>query len=117
MWDASTNPADYGENMGRGMRALRNSYIPPLILPYCAAIACEVLARRVVHLAPSDKTVSMLSTRFRFKEVDEDISEKASALELAVDSHWYVLEPLPCLLRSHTFAQYDLLVFHGGAGW
>ncbi|KAH9927239.1 uncharacterized protein B0H18DRAFT_1084767 [Fomitopsis serialis] len=68
MWDANTNPADYGENLGR-------------------AIACEVLARRVIHLAPPDKTVVMLSTRFRFKEVDEDDSEKASALELAIDSH------------------------------
>ncbi|KAI0727308.1 hypothetical protein C8Q72DRAFT_841133 [Fomitopsis betulina] len=68
MWDARTNPADYGENVGR-------------------ATACEVLARRVVHQAPSDKTVLMLSTRFRFKEVDEGVSEKASALELAIDSH------------------------------
>lgn len=88
-----------------------------LTSPNYAAIACEVLARRVVHLAPSDKTVSMLSTRFRFKEVDEDISEKASALELAVDSHWYAFAPLPCLPRSHSFAQYDLPIFHGGAGW
>lgn len=44
----------------------------------------------MVHQAPSDKTVLMLSTRFRFKEVDEGVSEKASALELAIDSHWYV---------------------------
>ncbi|KZT71461.1 calcium activated cation channel [Daedalea quercina L-15889] len=68
MWDANTNPADYGENLGR-------------------AVACEVLARRVVHQAPPDKTVVMLSTRFRFKEVDNGNSEKASALELAIDSH------------------------------
>ncbi|KAH9833732.1 uncharacterized protein C8Q71DRAFT_838808 [Rhodofomes roseus] len=68
MWDANTNPADYGENLGR-------------------AVACEVLARRVLHQAPPDKTVVMLSTRFRFKEVDDGDSEKASALELAIDSH------------------------------
>ena len=72
-------------------------------LSHCLAIACEVLARRVVHLAPPDKTVSMLSTRFRFKEIDEDISEKASALELAVDSHWSVHEfyPLPFYAHLH----------------
>ncbi|KZT05660.1 calcium activated cation channel [Laetiporus sulphureus 93-53] len=68
VWDANNNPADFGENSGR-------------------AVACEVLARRVIHQAPSDQTVPMMSTRFRYKETDDGISEKASALELAIDSH------------------------------
>ncbi|OBZ76077.1 Calcium channel YVC1 [Grifola frondosa] len=68
MWDADHNPADYGENYGR-------------------AIACEVLARRVIHLAPQDKISSMMATRFTHKEVDGDTSDKVSALEMAIDSH------------------------------
>ncbi|TCD69242.1 hypothetical protein EIP91_008345 [Steccherinum ochraceum] len=68
MWDANHNAADYGENLGR-------------------AIACEVLARRVIHRAPPDRITSMMSTRFMHREVDGDDSEKVSALEMAIDSH------------------------------
>ena len=52
------------------------------------ATACEVLARRVIHRAPSDRITSMMSTRFKHLEVDGDESEKVSALEMAIDSHW-----------------------------
>lgn len=56
---------------------------------YCVgAVACEVLARRVIHQAPPDRVTPMMSTRFRHREVDGDLSEKASALEMAIDSHW-----------------------------
>lgn len=68
MWEAGHNPADYGENLGR-------------------AIACEVLARRVIHLAPPDKMHAMMSSRFRHREVDGDESERLSAIEIAIDSH------------------------------
>ncbi|KAH9948400.1 hypothetical protein B0H21DRAFT_690173 [Amylocystis lapponica] len=68
MWDANHNPADYGENFGR-------------------AIACEVLARRVVHQAPPDRLTTMMSSRYKYREVDGDVSEMASALEVAIDSH------------------------------
>lgn len=68
MWDANHNPADYGENLGR-------------------AIACEVLARRVIHLSPEDRITPMMSTRFMHREIDGDESEKISALEMAIDSH------------------------------
>ncbi|KAH8094840.1 hypothetical protein BXZ70DRAFT_991717 [Cristinia sonorae] len=68
MWDANHNPADYGENLGR-------------------AIACEVLARRVIHRAPPDRITPMMSTRFMHREIDGDESEKVSALEMAIDSH------------------------------
>ncbi|GBE79923.1 calcium activated cation channel [Sparassis crispa] len=67
-WDANHNPADYEENT-------------------CRATACEVLARRVVHQAGPDRISHMLSTRFRHSEPDGDMSENASALELAIDSH------------------------------
>ncbi|TFK55588.1 hypothetical protein OE88DRAFT_1622056 [Heliocybe sulcata] len=68
MWEANHNPADYGENFGR-------------------AVACEVLARKIIHQAPSDRLKSIMSTRFQIKESDGDVSEMTSALELAIDSH------------------------------
>lgn len=52
------------------------------------ATACEVLARRVIHKSPPDKVTSMMSSRFIHREVDGDESEKVSALEMAIDSHW-----------------------------
>lgn len=67
MIEANRNPADYGENYGR-------------------AIACEVLARRVVHQAPPDRLTSIMSTRFRHREWDGDDSDLSTALELAIDS-------------------------------
>ncbi|KAF8639757.1 hypothetical protein AX17_001019 [Amanita inopinata Kibby_2008] len=68
MRDANTNPADYGENFGR-------------------AVACEVLARRIVHLSPRERLTSIMSTRFQHKQVDRDSSEMSSALELAIDQN------------------------------
>ncbi|KAF9464883.1 hypothetical protein BDZ94DRAFT_1296902 [Collybia nuda] len=68
MWDANHNPADYGENLGR-------------------AIACEVLARRIVHIAPPDRMSIIMSSRFQHRQVDGDESEMSSALEMAIDSH------------------------------
>jgi len=52
------------------------------------AVACEVLARRIVHLAPPDRLHSLMSTRFKHRQLDGDISEMSSALEMAIDSHW-----------------------------
>jgi hypothetical protein len=51
------------------------------------AIACEVLARRIVHNAPPERLNSIMSTRFRHEEWDGDESSLSSALELAIDSH------------------------------
>ncbi|KAG2060138.1 hypothetical protein BDR06DRAFT_948194 [Suillus hirtellus] len=66
--EAYLNPADFGENTGR-------------------AVACEVLARRIVHQNPSEKIKSLMSTRYRHREPDGDISEASSALEIAIDTH------------------------------
>jgi len=55
---------------------------------YRPAIACEVLARRIVHLAEPDRIKTLMSTRFRHRQVDGDESETSSALELAIDQHW-----------------------------
>ena len=71
---------------------------------YCAnshiftATACEVLARRIIHVSPPDRITTMMSTRYTYREVDGDVSDKISALELAVDSHWYVatVTPIAC---------------------
>ncbi|KAJ7368610.1 hypothetical protein DFH08DRAFT_831810 [Mycena albidolilacea] len=68
MWDADHNPADYGENLGR-------------------ATACEVLARRIVHLAPPETLNAIMSTRFQHIQADGDKSDTSSALEMAIDSH------------------------------
>ena len=55
------------------------------------AVACEVLARRVLHVSPPDRITAMMSTRFTHKELDGDDSDKTSALEMAIDSHWLAL--------------------------
>ncbi|KAI5450878.1 Calcium channel yvc1 [Naganishia albida] len=64
--DANRNPADYDENL-------------------CRSIACEVLARRIVHSLSVDRLESVMSTRYRYREEDGDISSPVSALETAVD--------------------------------
>jgi hypothetical protein len=66
--DANHNAADYDENMGR-------------------AIACEVLARRIVHNAPPRRLNPIMSTRFRHRERDGEETKLSSALELAIDQH------------------------------
>ncbi|PAV21157.1 calcium activated cation channel [Pyrrhoderma noxium] len=68
MWDANHNPADYDEFYGR-------------------AIACEVLARKIVHLTPPERLTTVMSTRYRHLEWDGDDSDLSSALELAIDTH------------------------------
>ncbi|PPQ77679.1 hypothetical protein CVT25_011114 [Psilocybe cyanescens] len=68
MWDANHNPADYGENRGR-------------------AIACEVLARRIVHLADPDRVKDIMAKRYQHRQIDGDESEMSSALEMAIDQH------------------------------
>ncbi|KAJ3722591.1 calcium activated cation channel [Lentinula raphanica] len=68
MWDADHNAADYDENFGR-------------------AIACEVLARRIVHLSAPDRLAAVMATRYTHIQIDGDESDPASALEMAIDSH------------------------------
>lgn len=68
MKDAYHNPADYDENI-------------------CRAKACEVLARRIVHNLSQDRLESVMSTRFRYRESDGDVSAATSCLETAIDQH------------------------------
>lgn len=68
IWDANHNPADHGENLGR-------------------AVACEVLARRIVHQSSSEKMTPMVTTRYRHRHVDGEISVASSALEIAIDNN------------------------------
>ena len=51
------------------------------------AIACEVIARRIVHNVAPEKLNTLMSTRYRHKEWDGDDSSLSSALELAIDQH------------------------------
>jgi hypothetical protein len=46
-----------------------------------------VLARRIVHLSPSGRLGSIMSTRFKHRKIDGDESEMTSALELAIDTN------------------------------
>lgn len=56
-----------------------------------AAIACEVLARRIVHLAEPDRVKDIMAKRYQHRQIDGDESEMSSALEMAIDQHWYVI--------------------------
>ena len=94
MWDANHNAADYGENLGRGSC----SFFDLISFSKVVATACEVLARRVVHLLPPDRQSTVMSTRFKHRQIDGDESETSSALEMAIDSHWY---STPCRHESH----------------
>ena len=90
MWDANHNPADYDEFYGRGrsrMIATRNY----MLIMSVQAIACEVLARRIVHRLPAERLTTVMSKRYRHLEWDGDQSELQSALELAIDTHWLVV--------------------------
>ncbi|CDZ98754.1 hypothetical protein [Phaffia rhodozyma] len=66
--DSKKFPTDYDENIGR-------------------ALACEVLARRIVHALPMETLQTVMSTRYRYREDDGDRSAPTSALEAAIDGH------------------------------
>ncbi|KAG9037681.1 hypothetical protein FRB95_004527 [Tulasnella sp. JGI-2019a] len=68
MWDANSDAADYDENISR-------------------AVACEMLARKIVNKLPSEKLYTVMSDRLAFQEDDGDKSSFASALETAIDQH------------------------------
>ena len=52
-------------------------------------MACEVLARRIVHLTEAENVKSVMSMRYKHRQIDGDESELSNALELAIDQHWY----------------------------
>lgn len=65
------------------------TYAKPLSYPlHVPAIACEVLARRIVHAMESERLYAIMSGRMRFEEYDGDTSALTSALETAIDQHW-----------------------------
>jgi hypothetical protein len=81
MRDGRINPPDWDESV-------------------CRAIACEVLARRIVHTFSDDRLDSVMSSRFRYRETDGDVSAPTSALETAIDQHCTV--SYLCHERSHS---------------
>ena len=118
MWDANHNPADYGENLGRGMffSWIRfNNWDSLCVL----ATACEVLARRIVHLAEPEKIKNIMSNRYLHRQVDGDESEMSSALELAIDQHWYnffsVKGQAHVLMSIFCYFKYHILVLQWSA--
>lgn len=64
--------------------------VPDASISY-PAIACEVLARRIIHNAPPEQWGRYMSMRFKHRQVDGDESDMSSALEQAIDSHRYVV--------------------------
>ena len=50
-------------------------------------MAAEVLARRIVQALPAERLASVMSTRFRYREIDGDASPPTSALETAIDQN------------------------------
>jgi hypothetical protein len=84
MIEANRDAADYGENRGRGKVGLIALLF---VVSHFIAIACEVLARRIIHNSPMDRIPVIMSWRYRHRQSDGDI-EFSSAIELAIDSHW-----------------------------
>ncbi|KAJ3556754.1 hypothetical protein NM688_g1844 [Phlebia brevispora] len=71
MWDAHRNHADHEEDIAR-------------------AKACEVLAREFIHLKSKEdeqRIIRVMSRRFAHELSDKRSSDKASAIEVAVDTH------------------------------
>jgi hypothetical protein len=56
-----------------------------------AAVACEVLARQIVHASPRDRLAHIMSARYKYKEDNAEFAVTSSALELAIDQEWSVL--------------------------
>ena len=79
--DGYANPPDFEESL-------------------CRATACEVLARRIVHNLPVDRLESVMSTRFRYRESDGDVSAPTSCLEIAIDYHCTVCRTVAGLIPS-----------------
>lgn len=59
-------------------------------LPCATAIACEVLARRILHRAAPDRLISIMSMRYRHLDRGGEDSDMTSALELAIDTNRFV---------------------------
>lgn len=66
MQDAHINLADHDES-------------------HCRAIACEVLARRILRKLPHERLKDVLSTRHKWVQSDGTPSAPMCALELAID--------------------------------
>ena len=88
MGDASNNPAHYGDNLCRGTGSFGSTLYR---LTSYAAVACEVLARKIVHASPRDRLAHIMSTRYKYKDDDAEFAVTSSALELAIDQEWSVL--------------------------
>lgn len=48
-----------------------------------------MIARRIAHLASPDRLLAIMSKRYKHIQGDGDVSEMSSALEMAIDQHWY----------------------------
>ena len=89
----TTTPQTMAKTWGEASHLLPCYPYPFLTIPP-KAIACEVLARRIVHQAPPDRLTCIMSTRFKHRQIDGDDSDMSSALELAIDSRWCVFTAL-----------------------
>lgn len=53
-------------------------------------MACEVIASRIIHLMEPDSIKSVMSMRYKYRQIDGEESEMSNALELAIDQGWYL---------------------------
>jgi hypothetical protein len=60
-------------------------------------MACEVIARRLIHLTEPDSIKSVMSMRYKHRQIDGDESEMSNALELAIDQGWYLYTSIQLL--------------------
>jgi hypothetical protein len=82
----TTIPQTMVKTMGEVSALLGWELSPTHFIPI--ATACEVLARRIVHLSPPERLPVIMSSRFQHRQLDGDISDMTSALEMAIDSNW-----------------------------
>ena len=84
---SSSRPTVTLQTMERTVDEVSWLYFFLFLISHILAIACEVLARRIVHNSPLDRIPAIMSSRYRHRQHDGDI-EFSSAMELAIDSHW-----------------------------
>jgi hypothetical protein len=63
------------------------------------------------------RLMSIMSTRYRYREFDGDSSNPSSALEFAIDQHWYVLCKIMSLIFLLFNFQHHISIFQRISGW
>ena len=62
-------------------------------------MACEVIARRLIHLTDPDNIKTVMSLRYKYRQMDGDESEMS---ELAIHQHWYLYTSNSSIMMTKT---------------